>query len=156
MRQQREKPCTMTNRTENLFRYSATLFGKSLLLTTAGLAFAISLGAFVGKGLGAELQAKVGSVWLIVTAELVGFISPGPRYVLYPILVKLAEAGVGAGAIVALIGGHVLIEPSTSLVEAGFFGWRFPVKRFVVSFVVTFLAGMLTVILETYCGLAIL
>ena len=61
------------------------------------------------------------------------------------------------GTLVALFsGGHVLIEPSTSLIEAGFFGWRFPVKRFIVSFIVTFLAGMLTVILEMRWGLDIL
>lgn len=129
---------------------------KTLFLTSAGLALAISLGAFIREGFGTELEEKVGSSWLIVWAELIGFLSPGPRYVLYPILVKLAEAGVGAGAIVALIGGHVLIEPSTSLVEAGFFGWRFPVKRFIVSFIVTFLAGMLTVLLESRWGLDIL
>ena len=137
-------------------KYVFITFIKTLFLTSAGLVFAISLGAFIREGSGIELEERVGSVWLIISAELVGFISPGPRYALYPILVKLTEAGVGAGAIIALIGGHVLIEPSTSLVEAGFFGWRFPIKRFIVSFIVTFFAGILTVILETYCSLNIL
>ena len=136
--------------------YTMESFRKTIFLVACGLVFAISLGAFVKEGLGADLEERVGTRWMIVWAELIGFISPGPRYVLYPILVKLAEAGVGAGAIIALIGGHVLIEPSTSLLEGGFFGWRFPVKRFIVSFVITFLAGTLTVLLETHYGLDIL
>jgi uncharacterized membrane protein YraQ (UPF0718 family) len=129
---------------------------KTLFLVCAGLIFAITLGAFVRDDLGTWLEARVGTLGLIVGAELVGFVSPGPRYILYPVLVKLVEAGVTAGAIIALIGGHVLIEPSTTLIEGGLFGWRFPVKRFLVSFFITFLAGMLTVFLETYCGLGIL
>jgi len=136
--------------------YTFSNFHKTIFLVTCGLVFGISLGAFVGGDLGAWLEYKIGTVLLIVVAELIGFVSPGPRYVLYPILVKLVEAGVIGGAIIALIGGHVLIEPSTTLIEAGFFGWRFPFKRFIVSFVITFLAGILTVILESFCGVAVI
>ena len=97
-----------------------------------------------------ELKQKIPLPLQVIYAELIGFISPGPRYILYPILIKLKEFGVNYGVIIALISGHVLIEPSTIFVEAGFFGIRFPIKRFVVSFIVTFLAGIITVILNHY------
>ncbi|MEA2096344.1 MAG: hypothetical protein U9P73_06605 [Candidatus Cloacimonadota bacterium] len=83
-------------------------------------------------------------------AELLGFISPGPRYIIYPILIKLQEFGINVGVIVALISGHVLIEPSTFFVEAGFFGLRFPIKRFAVSLIVTYMAGVITVFIGNF------
>jgi uncharacterized membrane protein YraQ (UPF0718 family) len=132
------------------------LFPETLFLVAAGTLFAIVLGALVPRELVYRLAERRDSPLLVIYAELIGFISPGPRYIIYPILKKLVEYGLPTGAIIALIGGHVLIEPSTAMIEAGFFGWRFPVKRFFVSFVVTFLAGMLTIILETYFGLDIL
>ena len=118
--------------------------------------FAISLSALVRAESIDWLNKNISAPLLIIIAELVGFISPGPRYIIYPIIVKLVEMGVSTGVIIALIGGHVLIEPSTYLVETGFFGWRFPFKRFLVAFFVTFLAGMFTVILESHLGINIL
>jgi len=93
------------------------------------------------------LKQKISIPLQIFYAELIGFISPGPRYILYPILATLQELGVGTGIIIALISGHVLIEPSTFFIEIGFFGYRFPVKRFVVSLVITYFAGLVTTIL---------
>lgn len=91
-----------------------------------------------------SLQNSIYLPLQILYAELVGFISPGPRYILYPILATLKDLGVSTGVIVALISGHVLIEPSTFFVESGFFGFRFPLKRFIVAFIITFLAGFVT------------
>ncbi len=91
-----------------------------------------------------NLQNNVATPLQIVYAEIIGFISPGPRYILYPILATLKELGISTGVIIALISGHVLIEPSTFFVESGFFGFRFPLKRFVIAFIITFLAGYIT------------
>ena len=132
------------------------MLAKTLFLVGAGLLFAISLGSLVRMESVDWIKQNINTPLLIVWAELIGFIAPGPRYIIYPILVKLVEMGIGTGVIIALIGGHVLIEPSTCLVETGFFGWRFPLKRFLVAFVITFLAGILTVILESHWGLKIL
>jgi uncharacterized membrane protein YraQ (UPF0718 family) len=129
---------------------------KTLFLVGAGLVFALTLSAFISPEMIDGLKKNISAPLLIVYAELIGFIAPGPRYIIYPILAKLAEFSVGAGVIIALIGGHVLIEPSTAFIEAGFFGYRFPIKRFIVSFIITFIAGMLTVILYNYFGLRIL
>lgn len=129
---------------------------RSLFLVGAGLVFALTLSAFISPELIDGLKKSICAPLLIVYAELIGFIAPGPRYIIYPILAKLIDFGIGAGVIIALISGHVLIEPSTAFVEAGFFGYRFPLKRFIVSFIVTFLAGMLTIILDKYFGLRML
>jgi len=117
---------------------------RTLFLVCAGVLFAVTLSSLINIESVNLLKQKVALPLQIIYAELIGFISPGPRYILYPILIKLQEFGVNIGVIIALISGHVLIEPSTVFVEAGFFGYRFPIKRFVVSLIVTFLAGMLS------------
>ena len=123
---------------------------KSLFLIGAGIIFAISLSAFITTELINGLTGNVNECLLIIYAEMIGFISPGPRYIIYPILVKLKGFGVSAPILIALISGHVLIEPSTVFIEAGFFGYRFPVKRFIISFIVTFFAGILTIVLVNF------
>ncbi|RLC50705.1 MAG: hypothetical protein DRI23_05200 [Candidatus Cloacimonadota bacterium] len=123
---------------------------RTLFLVGAGVLFAVTLSSLINIESVNLLKQKVALPLQIIYAELIGFISPGPRYILYPILIKLQEFGINIGVIIALISGHVLIEPSTVFVEAGFFGYRFPIKRFVVSLIVTFLAGMLSSVLGNY------
>jgi len=125
---------------------------RTLFVVGAGALFSVALGAFIRPDAVSALKAKVRYPLQVIYAELIGFISPGPRYVSYPILVKLKELGVDAGIIIALISSHVLIEPSTSLMEAGFFGYRFPVKRFLVSLILVFLAVMFTKLLVDCFG----
>ena len=108
---------------------------QSLFLVGAGVVFAINLSAFINLDLINGLTGNINDPLLIVYAEMIGFISPGPRYIIYPILLKLKDFGIGAAVIIALISGHVLIEPTTAFIEAGFFGYRFPVKRFIISFI---------------------
>jgi len=123
---------------------------RTLFLVCAGVLFAVTLSSLINIESVNLLKQKVALPLQIIYAELIGFISPGPRYILYPILIKLQEFGINIGVIIALISGHVLIEPSTVFVEAGFFGYRFPIKRFVVSLIVTFLAGMVSSVLGRF------
>jgi uncharacterized membrane protein YraQ (UPF0718 family) len=108
------------------------------------LFFALTLGSFLDVNIISSLQNNISSPLQIIYAELIGFISPGPRYILYPILATLKDLGISTGVIIALISGHVLIEPSTFFVESGFFGYRFPLKRLIVAFIITFLTGFAT------------
>ncbi|MDO9578238.1 MAG: hypothetical protein Q7J16_10165 [Candidatus Cloacimonadales bacterium] len=135
---------------KKLYSYFMSKLWRTLFLVCAGVLFAITLSSLINVESINLLQRKIALPLQIFYAELIGFISPGPRYILYPILIKLKDFGVNLGVIIALISGHVLIEPSTFFLEAGFFGWRFPIKRFVVSLIVTFLAGMVTVFLGRY------
>lgn len=129
---------------------------KILFLITAGLLFAIALSVFVTPEVINNFKFGISDPFLVVYAALIGFVLPGPRYILYPALAKLIGLGLGPGVVIALITGHVLIEPATFFVEAGFFGFLFPLKRFLVSFIITIGAGMLTIALTTYCGWRIL
>ena len=140
------------SKSKGLLGFFLETLWKTLLLVCAGTVFALTLSAFITPDLVNILKKKICAPVLILYAQLIGFISPGPRYIIYPVLAKLMELSVGTGVVIALISGHVLIEPSTVFIEAGFFGYRFPVKRFIISFVLTFLAGMLTVILTDSFG----
>lgn len=124
-------------------RFLITLW-KSLFLVTAGILFALSLSAFVTQDWVEVLKRNISPYLQVVYVTLIGFASPGPRYIIYPLLVKLDQFGIHMGVLIALISGQVLIEPSTFFLEAGYFGWRFPVKRLLVSFVLTVAAGIIT------------
>jgi uncharacterized membrane protein YraQ (UPF0718 family) len=129
---------------------------RTLFLVGAGILFASAISAFITPDIVRVFRDGVSEVLGIMAATLVGFAMPGPRYVLYPVFVELYRAGLGPAILVAFISGHVLVEPATFLIEMGFFGWRFPVKRLVVSFVVTVLAGLLTILVYRYAGWRIL
>jgi len=117
---------------------------RTMFLVGAGTLFALSLSAFMTQEMMEGLKRNISMPLQVAYATMIGFISPEPRYIIYPILAKLREFGVSAGVLIALISGHVLIEPSGFFIEAGFFGWRFPMKRLIVSFILTFAAGVLT------------
>jgi uncharacterized membrane protein YraQ (UPF0718 family) len=134
----------MDIRIKEIINYFFKTLWKTLFLVGAGLLFAFALSAFVTPEIIDKLKYQINSPLLIIYAELIGFISPGPRYISYPILVKLKELGVSMGIIITLISAHVLIEPSTFAIEVGLFGYRFPVKRFFISFIITFCVGFLT------------
>jgi uncharacterized membrane protein YraQ (UPF0718 family) len=125
---------------------------RTLFVVGAGAVFAVALGAFIKPDAVAALKAKVPYPLLVISAELIAFASPEPRYMVYPIVAKLSHLGVDAGIIIALISGHVLIEPAASLMEIGFFGYRFPLKRFLVSLILIFLVAMLTKLLVDCFG----
>lgn len=133
-----------------ILKYFNKKLWRTLFLVAAGVLFAVTLSSLINIESVNILKQKVALPLQIVYAELLGFISPGPRYILYPILIKLKDFGINLGVIIALISGHVLIEPSTVFVEAGFFGYRFPIKRFVVSLIVTFLAGMVSTVMGNF------
>jgi len=118
--------------------------GRSLLLVGAGLIFALTLGSLINPEAIAQFKAKTPIWQQIFFAESVGFALPGPRYIIYPVLVKLQDFGLDLGVIIALITGHVLIEPATFMIETGFFGIKFPLKRLLIAYVITFLAGIIT------------
>ena len=124
--------------------YFLSRLWKTLFLVSAGLFFALTLSSFISVDFISNIQKNIAIPLQIIYAEIVGFISPGPRYILYPVLATLKELGISTGVIIALISGHVLIEPSTFFVESGFFGFRFPLKRFIVAFIIAFFAGFIT------------
>jgi len=130
-------------------RFAGTL-GRTLFLVGAALLFALALRGFITPDSIKALRAKVPYPLLVVYAEMIAFISPGPRYISYPILTELKAFGVDAVIIMVLLSGHVLIEPSTTLLETGLFGYRFPLKRIIISFIVLFLAALITKPLAQY------
>ncbi len=118
-----------------------------MFLVSSGVLLAITLSTLINMDSISQIQHRLPLSLQILYTELIGFMAPGPRYILYPILIKLQEFGVDIGVIIALVSSHVLFEPATLFVEAGFFGYRFPIKRFIVSLIVVFFAGMLSSLL---------
>lgn len=134
-----------------VFNSYLRLLAKTMFLVGGGLAFALAFGSLLDKEAMLTLKDNVSEPLQVVISALIGFVAPGPRYIIYPVLAKLFEMGLNLAVIYALVVGHVLIEPSTAMLEAGFFGWRFPLKRFTVSLIITLAAAELMLLLE-YAG----
>lgn len=133
-----------------------TSIARTLFLLTAGVVFAIVFSSYLSPNWIRNLQEGTNSFLLLVYAALAGFVLPGPRYILYPILARLTVLGLSPAIVITLICGHVLIEPSTFFIEAGFFGFRFPVKRFLASLAIALAAGIVTMLITTNLGWSIL
>ncbi|MFP4459096.1 MAG: hypothetical protein ACLFSQ_05875 [Candidatus Zixiibacteriota bacterium] len=129
--------------------YTLQKLWKTMFLITMGILFATSISAFLNHDMISSIQNDLPFVFRIILAEIIGFIAPGPRFIIYPIMDELISFGVRGYILVALISGHVIIEPVTMFMEFGFFGISFPMKRIAVALVtifgIAFFAWFLTI-----------
>ena len=139
-----------------VYQYTLQKLLKTMFLITMGIIFATSISAFISKDMIVSLQNEMPVVFRIMLAEIIGFIAPGPRFIIYPVIAELISYGVKSYVLVALISGHVIIEPLTMFLEAGFFGILFPIKRIIVAFITIFMVAILAWFLTSVVGLCLL
>lgn len=84
----------------------------------------------------------------IVKASLIGLITPGPIYVIFPLAGKLKEKKVKPSILIPLITGQSSIGPIRLFIEAGIFGLPFITARLIGAFLISILSGILTVPLD--------
>lgn len=76
-------------------------------------------------------------------AGVLGILTPGPVYVLYPVLYTLKKKGIHASILVSYITGQTIIGPARIPLEVGLFGPRFFSYRLALALVLSPLAGLL-------------
>ena len=110
----------------------------------AALAFASLLQTWVSSEIVATYLGGRSGLWAIFIATMLGFIIPGPRYIIYPIATFLLASGAGIGAVTAVICGQQMLDmPEAAFIEIKLFGLRFSIIRTVISVAAVFLAGLL-------------
>jgi len=110
----------------------------------AALAFASLLQMWLSEQIIAAYLGGRSGLWAIFIATMLGFVLPGPRYIIYPIAAFLLSSGAGIGAVTAVICGQQMLDmPEAGFIEIKLFGLRFTMLRTVVSVVAVFLAGLL-------------
>jgi uncharacterized membrane protein YraQ (UPF0718 family) len=76
-------------------------------------------------------------------ATLLGILTPGPVYAIYPIVVVLKKKKVQNPIIVSYITGQTIIGPARVPLEVGLLGFDFFIYRIVFSLIMGPLAGLL-------------
>ena len=86
----------------------------------------------------------------LVYATLLGTLTPGPVYALYPVMLALRKKGVQNPVLVSFITGQTIIGPARAPLEIGLFGVTFFAYRFVLAVVIGPLAGLLYILLSKW------
>ncbi|MCD6490843.1 MAG: permease [Candidatus Njordarchaeia archaeon] len=80
----------------------------------------------------------------ILIATILGFLFPGPRYIIYPIAKFLLDNGASISVALVLIFSQQLIDvPEGMFVEINILGWRFFISRLIISILLCIIAGVL-------------
>ena len=94
--------------------------------------------ALIARWLGPESGIKG-----ILIASYAGIIMAGAPYVMLPVAASLYLAGAGAGPVIALITGQMLLGVQNLIVwQIPFLGIGIPMARFIVSLIITPLVGV--------------
>ena len=79
-------------------------------------------------------------------ASVLGILTPGPVYAIYPILLVLKKKGIGNAILVSYITGQTIVGPARIPFEVGLFGLDFFLYRIALSLVMAPMAGMLYIL----------
>lgn len=83
-------------------------------------------------------------------AGVLGILTPGPVYAIYPIVLALRHKGVQNPILVSYITGQTIIGPARIPFEVGLFGLDFFLYRLALAVVIAPLAGLLYILLSKW------
>ncbi len=126
---------------------------QTMALLVCGALASICLSAYLSPDLVRDVLSREMNVGLIVLAVIIGFLTPGPRYIVYPLLALLVSQGMDVGLVVAYLSGDVLIEPSVVFLEIDRLGIGFFFRRLFISVAVATLAGLMASFVFSYLGM---
>lgn len=79
-------------------------------------------------------------------ASILGILTPGPVYAIYPILLVMKQKGINNAILVSYITGQTIVGPARIPFEVGLFGIEFFIYRVLLSLVMGPLAGVLYIL----------
>lgn len=130
-----------------IFRENYIIIIKILYLTV----FAIIISSLIHFLIPAEFverHLKRNKFIYLVYAAILGILTPGPVYAIYPIVVVLKKKGVQNSILVSYLTGQTIIGPARIPFEVGIFGAKFFIYRVVLSIAMGTLAGILYILLS--------
>ncbi len=88
-------------------------------------------------GLGKNMRGRLPLI------AIVGIITPGPIYAIYPLVFVLKEKGMSEENIVTFMTAQMMTGPARAPLEIGFFGLGFYLLRVILAFFLSILAGFM-------------
>jgi uncharacterized membrane protein YraQ (UPF0718 family) len=86
----------------------------------------------------------------LLFAGVLGILTPGPVYAIYPVVFALKQKGVQNPILVSYITGQTIIGPARIPFEVGLFGLHFFAYRLFLAVVIAPLAGMLYILFSKW------
>jgi len=96
----------------------------------------------------AENRLKQNKIRHLFFATILGILTPGPVYAIYPIVLVLKKKGIKNPLLVSYLTGQTIIGPARIPFELGFFGLKFFLYRILLSIFMGPLAGLLYIALS--------
>ena len=96
----------------------------------------------------AERHLKQNKIVYLFYATLLGILTPGPVYAIYPIVLTLKSKGIKNPLLVSYLAGQTIIGPARIPFELGFFGLKFLLYRIFLALIVGPLSGFLYILLS--------
>ena len=99
---------------------------------------------WVDKDLVVRLFKKTGTIGGLVVITILGVITPGPIFAMFPVVLVLARKGVESHFLVAFIAGQTMMGPMRLPLELVYLGVEFLIVLAILSIVMGVVSGLLT------------
>ena len=126
----------------NLMSSNKEVIIKIIYLTGVAIAISTAIHFLIPEDL-ARKHLKNNKLIYLFYATLLGVLTPGPVYAIYPIVLELRRKGVGNAILVAYLTGQTIIGPARAPFEIGFFGLKFYLFRILLALIMGPMAGIL-------------
>ena len=128
-----------------------TLILKTLGLTVAAVGVSVAINYAVPENFAERYLTRTKlrhQIRYLFIATILGILTPGPVYAIYPIVLALKKKGVENPILVSYITGQTIIGPARIPFEVGLFGLDFFLYRLALSILMGTLAGFLYILLS--------
>ncbi len=125
-----------------LISTNAAIIIKILYLTVIAIGISTAIHFLIPEDF-AEKYLKESKFIHMFYASLLGVLTPGPVYAIYPIVLVLKTKGIRNEILVAYLTGQTIIGPARAPFEIGFFGLKFYIYRILLALVMGPMAGFL-------------
>ena len=98
----------------------------------------------------AEKHLRDSKLTHLFYATLLGVLTPGPVYAIYPIVIVLKKKGIKNPILVAFLTGQTIIGPARAPFEIGFFGLKFYLYRILLALIMGPIAALLFIFLSKF------
>ncbi len=99
---------------------------------------------WVDKELVVRLFKKTGLLGGLFFISILGVITPGPIFAMFPVVLVLARKGVESHFLIAFIAGQTMMGPMRLPLELYYLGVNFLIIRAILSIVMGVISGLLT------------
>ncbi|MHA1650313.1 MAG: permease [Candidatus Helarchaeota archaeon] len=99
---------------------------------------------WVDKELVVRLFKKTGLLGGLFFISILGVITPGPIFAMFPVVLVLARKGVESHFLIAFIAGQTMMGPMRLPLELYYLGINFLIIRAILSIVMGVISGLLT------------